>query len=44
MGTQRRMVTLADMEYENLLEHVPTCLSYIEEGLAQTKGSILVHW
>ena len=44
LEAQLRTVALTDVEYENLLENLPNCLLYIEEGLEKTQGSILVHW
>ncbi|CAM6105567.1 unnamed protein product [Calypogeia fissa] len=37
----RMTVPLRDMEKENLLDHLETCLDFIEEG--RTKGDVLVH-
>lgn len=39
----RKAVPLKDMETENLLDHLESCLQFIEEGRRASGGAVLVH-
>lgn len=40
---QRHSIDINDVDDENLLEHLPAAVEFIQSGL-DTGGSVLIHW
>lgn len=40
---QRHSIKVDDVDYENILEHFPAAIKFIQSGL-DSGGSVLVHW
>lgn len=38
-----KVVEVDDVDDENLLEHFPACVSFIQDGL-DAEGAVFVHW
>lgn len=42
-GFTHKVVEVDDVDDENLLEHFPGCIKFIQDGL-DAGGGVLVHW
>jgi dual specificity phosphatase 12 len=42
-GFTHKVIEVDDFDDENLLEHFPACIQFIQDGL-DTGGGVLVHW
>lgn len=42
-GFEHKVVEVDDVEDENLIEHFPSCVKFIQDGL-DGGGAVLVHW
>jgi dual specificity phosphatase 12 len=40
---QHHCIDVDDVDYENILEHLPAAVSFIRSGL-DAGGSVLIHW
>lgn len=40
---QHHKIDIDDVDYENLLEHLPAAIKFIQSGL-DSNGGVLVHW
>lgn len=43
LNLQHRSIDVDDVEDENLLEHLPAAIEFIQSGL-DAGGSVLIHW
>lgn len=42
-GLEHLVIEVDDVEDENILQHLPACITFIQQGL-DSGGSVLVHW